>query len=128
MYHWDIPQVLHYVGNFDNDNIVEYAADYADVLFSLFGDRVKTWITFNEPLTFCAYYPRLSLDFGGLLPSGVTEYLCTHNVIRAHARIYRLYELKYKNSQQGEQNDVIIFLLIQLLQILSTDECIIVHT
>lgn len=102
MYHWDIPQALHYIGDFNNEKLVDYMVDYANVLFSLFGDRVKTWITFNEPLTFCAQIPIGSLVYGAIVPPGVTEYLCTHNVLKAHGRIYRLYQKKYKYKQRGE--------------------------
>uniref|UniRef100_V5I941 beta-glucosidase n=1 Tax=Anoplophora glabripennis TaxID=217634 RepID=V5I941_ANOGL len=101
MYHWDVPQALNYIGDFSNPTFVDYVANYADLLFSLFGDRVKTWNTFNEPITFCAHFPIASAALGVLLPVGVSEYLCSHNVLRAHARIYRLYQLKYKYSQGG---------------------------
>ena len=30
-----------------------YFKDYCEICFKNYGDRVKTWITFNEPLTFC---------------------------------------------------------------------------
>lgn len=105
MYHWDIPQLLHYIGDFNNNKVSDAFIDYADVLFSLFGDRVKTWITFNEPLSFCAHFPLASLEFGAVLPPGITEYLCTHNILRAHAEIYHLYQLKYKANQGGEYNN-----------------------
>lgn len=105
MYHFDIPQALHYIGDFNNDKLVEYMVDYADVLFSLFGDRVKTWITVNEPIAVCALLPLAEFTYyGTIIPPGVSEYLCGHNIIKAHARIYRLYQYKYKHSQRGEQN------------------------
>jgi beta-glucosidase/6-phospho-beta-glucosidase/beta-galactosidase len=46
--HWDLPQVLQdeYQG-FMSERIVEDFNAYASNLFSLYGDRVKTWITFN---------------------------------------------------------------------------------
>jgi beta-glucosidase/6-phospho-beta-glucosidase/beta-galactosidase len=39
--------------------IVDDYVNYADVLFSNFGDRVKEWMTFNEPWITC------SLQVGG---------------------------------------------------------------
>lgn len=102
MYHWDIPQVLSYLGSFNNPQLVDYMVDYADLLFQLYGDRVKTWLTINEPLTFCAHFPNATYKvYGDTVPVGVTEYMCSHNVLKAHMRIYRLYQLKYKETQGG---------------------------
>ena len=42
-------QSLQDIGGFENDTIIEYFESYADFCFSNFGNRVKTWITFNEP-------------------------------------------------------------------------------
>ena len=49
LYHWDLPQGLE--DDYDGwlgDQIVQDFVAYADTCFSLFGDRVKIWITLNE--------------------------------------------------------------------------------
>ncbi|XP_018565412.1 myrosinase 1 [Anoplophora glabripennis] len=103
MYHWDIPLPVHYLGSWNNDKIIEYFTEYADLLFRLFGDRVKTWLTINEPLTFCVTVTIIDIYILGQagVPTGITEYKCAHNVLRAHAKVYRLYQLKYKAKQRG---------------------------
>lgn len=49
LFHWDLPQTLADRGGWRNRESVEWFNAYAKVAFEAFGDRVKTWITFNEP-------------------------------------------------------------------------------
>lgn len=49
IFHWDTPQPLEDEGGWINDQIVDDYVDFASLLFSLYGDRVHDWITFNEP-------------------------------------------------------------------------------
>ncbi|KVI05497.1 Glycoside hydrolase, catalytic domain-containing protein [Cynara cardunculus var. scolymus] len=53
LYHWDLPQALadKYNGWLDTRIIDDFVA-YANTCFEKFGDRVKNWMTFNEPHTF----------------------------------------------------------------------------
>lgn len=81
--------------------------DFADFLFSQFGDRVKYWITINEPWTFsrygyaigkfsparCSDWQRLDCTGGD---SGREPYAVAHNQLLAHAAIVNLYRKKYQ--------------------------------
>lgn len=49
IYHWDLPQALQDVGGWENETVVQRFKEYADVLFQRLGDKVKFWITLNEP-------------------------------------------------------------------------------
>jgi beta-glucosidase len=50
LYHWDLPQHLQdeYKGLLSERFVGDFA-NYAKLCYQLFGDRVKHWITFNEP-------------------------------------------------------------------------------
>ncbi|XP_049837974.1 myrosinase 1-like [Schistocerca gregaria] len=83
MYHWDLPQALQYIGGWPNELLVDYFVEYARLLFQNFGDRVKWWITFNEPHQFTM------LGVAPCQPApGIGDYLSRHTVIKAHARVW----------------------------------------
>lgn len=90
LYHWDLPQKLQDLGGWTNPLIVEWFADYAKICFELFGNSVKYWITFNEPMQFCGESP---------VPEGL--YLCGHHVIKSHAKAWHIYNDMYRSSQKG---------------------------
>lgn len=50
LYHFDMPLELQKIGGFENKIVVQYFKQYAETCFDLFGDRVKYWFTFNEPM------------------------------------------------------------------------------
>ncbi|KAM3964802.1 myrosinase 1-like [Aphomia sociella] len=101
LYHWDLPQRLQQLGGFANPDVVTWFADYSRIVFQLFGDRVKKWITFNEPLVHCylgygtdQMAPRLNI-------TGIGEYMCTKNLLLAHAEVYHIYNKEFKPTQGG---------------------------
>ncbi|VAI77575.1 unnamed protein product [Triticum turgidum subsp. durum] len=114
LYHWDLPQALEdkYNGLLDRQIINDYAA-YAETCFKAFGDRVKRWITFNEPHTVavqgydsgihapgrCSVLRHLCCKQGS---SGTEPYIVAHNIILAHAMVSDIYRKKYKAEQNGE--------------------------
>lgn len=91
-----------------NPELVDIFVDYANVLLENFGDRVKFWTTFNEPWHVCeqAYgqdYMAPALDF-----PGIPSYLCGHNLLKAHAKVYHLYKNDFSN-----QNGKLAILMLQ---------------
>ncbi|XP_013189559.2 myrosinase 1 [Amyelois transitella] len=101
LYHWDLPQKLQDLGGWANPNIVDWFGDYARIAFELFGDRVKYWITMNEPREVCyqgygfvSMAPRLNIQ-------GVAEYMCAKNLLVAHARAYHIYDEEFRALYGG---------------------------
>ncbi|EHC57817.1 beta-glucosidase, partial [Salmonella enterica subsp. enterica serovar Johannesburg str. S5-703] len=50
LFHFDMPMVMQEKGGWENRDVVEAFGRYAQTCFTLFGDRVKHWFTFNEPI------------------------------------------------------------------------------
>jgi beta-glucosidase len=49
LYHWDLPQKLQDRGGWPARDVVDAFVEYTDVVSRVLGDRVKNWITLNEP-------------------------------------------------------------------------------
>lgn len=102
IYHWDLPQSLQEIGGWTNPHIVDFFTDYATVLFNEYGSKVKYWVTFNEPMQTClegygGYYRAPALN-----RHGIADYLCTHNLLKAHAKVYHKYQEEYKTLYGGK--------------------------
>jgi beta-glucosidase len=54
LYHWDLPEVLEQAGGWPARDTAERFADYTAIIAEAIGDRVKHWITLNEP--WCAAF------------------------------------------------------------------------
>ena len=52
LYHWDLPQALEDAGGWPNRDTAQRFSDYADLMMTALGDRVQSWISFNEPWVF----------------------------------------------------------------------------
>ncbi|KAL4331069.1 hypothetical protein AHAS_Ahas13G0463200 [Arachis hypogaea] len=113
IYHWDLPQALEdkYNGWLSADIINDFA-NYAEICFQKFGDRVKHWITFNEPHTFATQGYDVGLQAPGRCSivlhlfcragnSATEPYIVAHNVLRSHALVADIYRKKYKAAQGG---------------------------
>ncbi|KAK1271199.1 Beta-glucosidase 4 [Acorus gramineus] len=104
LYHWDLPHHLHEsFGGWINEKIVDYFAIYAETCFAKFGDRVKHWITINEPLqTAVNGYGAGIFAPGRKERSSVEPYLAAHFQILAHAAAADIYKKKFKAKQGGQ--------------------------
>ncbi|XP_025830262.1 myrosinase 1-like [Agrilus planipennis] len=102
LFHWDLPQPLQELGGWTNPRIVPCFAEYAKVAFENFGSKVKYWITVNEPHQVC----QEGYGSDNLAPvlnmSGIADYQCGHNLIKAHAIAYHIYNDTYRHLYNGK--------------------------
>jgi beta-glucosidase len=49
LYHWDLPQHLEDRGGWRNRDTAGFFSDYVEILSRRLGDRIRHWITVNEP-------------------------------------------------------------------------------
>ncbi|KAL6341650.1 hypothetical protein AAG906_032771 [Vitis piasezkii] len=98
LFHWDLPQALEdeYGGFLSPSLCKDDFRDYAELCFKEFGDRVKHWITLNEPWSYsnggyvtgnlapgrCSEWQKLNCTGGD---SGTEPYLASHYQLLAHA-------------------------------------------
>ncbi|KAK2403618.1 beta glucosidase [Trifolium repens] len=114
LHNYDLPQALEdeYGGWLSRDVIKDFA-NYADVCFREFGDRVKYWTTVNEPNIFSlgSYDQGITPPQRCSPPFCVIEstkgnstfepYLIVHHILLAHSSAVRLYRRKYTEEQHG---------------------------
>jgi beta-glucosidase len=90
LYHWDLPLALEAQGGWLNRDSAFWFAEYAQILFRVLSDRVRFWITLNEPWVIA--------DKGylhGIHAPGHTDRFAmpvvSHNLLRAHALAVQAY-------------------------------------
>ncbi|XP_062088849.1 beta-glucosidase 45-like isoform X2 [Humulus lupulus] len=110
--HYDIPQELEdrYGGWLSPKSQNDFTY-FAETCFKQFGNRVKYWVTFNEPniqamsgYRFGTNPPsRCSTHFGNC-SNGDSErepFIAAHNMILSHAAAVHVYRTKYQKEQGG---------------------------
>ena len=90
LYHWDLPYCLQLKGGWTNPESPLWFEEYTKVIVKCFGERVKNYITFNEPSVFMgcgcsqgAHAPGYQLSTRDLLHMG-------HNIHLAHGRAVKV--------------------------------------
>uniref|UniRef100_A0ACD5V6U5 Uncharacterized protein n=1 Tax=Avena sativa TaxID=4498 RepID=A0ACD5V6U5_AVESA len=112
IFHYDIPHELEErYGGWLSPEMQKEFGYFAEVCFKLFGDRIKFWVTMNQPniLVKFAYmdgwFPpgRCSKPFGNCAfgNSSIEPYIAGHNMILSHATAVSIYRNKYQEKQGG---------------------------
>ncbi|MBN1943567.1 MAG: beta-glucosidase [Phycisphaerae bacterium] len=86
MFHWDYPQKLYEKGGWLNPDSSNWFAEYVRVLMDNYSDRVKNWITLNEPQAFVRWGHYELNDASGIKPAFSETLLAAHNVLLSHGK------------------------------------------
>jgi beta-glucosidase len=100
LYHWDLPQVLEDAGGWPNRATADAFVEYADVISRRLGDRVKHWITLNEP--WCSAF--LGYHNGHHAPgrTNLADALqAAHTLLLAHGMTVPILRANSTNAQIG---------------------------
>src|SRR5262245_30282227 len=90
LYHWDLPAALDDRGGWLNRDIAQWFAEYAQILFRRFDDRVRLWVTLNEPWVVADG----GYMYGVLAPGHRSPFeapLASHHLMLAHGAAVEVY-------------------------------------
>jgi len=100
LYHWDLPQPLEDAGGWANRATVDAFEHYTRACAEAFGDRVKLWITINEPwcVSWLGYMSGVHAPGRQELPAAIAA---AHHTALAHGRATRVLKQVVSDCQVG---------------------------
>ncbi len=105
LFHWDLPQALQDRGGFANPEVVGWFTDFAALLATTLGDRVKDWMTFNEPAVFAFLGHADGIHAPGLRDWPTAIRVADHE-LRAHAAAAQAIRARVDGAKIGVAFDV----------------------
>jgi beta-glucosidase len=107
LYHWDLPQALQDAGGWNNRDTARLFADYAEIVATRLGDRVKRWITHNEPIVAAFNGHYTGEHAPGIKDLGVA-YQVAHHLLLSHGLATQV----LKSQNQGFQTGITLNLTV----------------
>ncbi len=96
LFHWDFPQALFHAGGWLNRDSASWFAEYASVVVDRLSDRVRHWITINEPQIYIGlghfdtkHAPGIKYPFSQAL-------LAAHHTLLAHGKAVQVIRARAK--------------------------------
>jgi len=86
LFHWDFPMALYQRGGWLNRDCIDWFGDYADLVVRRLGDRVRHWITLNEPQCFIILGHHDGYHAPGDKLGAKQTWLAMHHTLMAHGR------------------------------------------
>ena len=106
LYHWDLPQVLEDRGGWPARETVEAFTEYTEVVVSRLGDRVRHWITQNEPWVASWLGYGLGVHAPGR-KSDSDALAAGHHILVAHGRAAEVLRREAPASEVGIAIDLV---------------------
>lgn len=86
LFHWDFPHELLLRGGWLERESADWFADYAQVIAERLSDRVRHWMTLNEPQCFIGFGHATGTNAPGLKLSAAECLRAGHHVLLAHGK------------------------------------------
>ncbi|MGH7144987.1 MAG: GH1 family beta-glucosidase [Planctomycetota bacterium] len=86
LFHWDFPLALYHRGGWLNRDSADWFADYTQIVVRRLGDRVKHWMTHNEPQCTINLGHVTGLHAPGDKLSTEEALRAGHNLLRSHGK------------------------------------------
>ena len=106
LYHWDLPQTLEDRGGWPARETVDAFVEYTEVVAARLGDRVRHWITLNEPWVIAW----LGYGIGQHAPgrkSDADAVAAAHHVLVAHGRAVEVLRRDAAGARVGITLDLV---------------------
>ena len=101
LYHWDLPQTLYDLGGWVNPDSVKWFEYYTDVVTKHFKNRVKNYITINEPQCIVQVGMRSDEHAPGKIYPVADCVQAVHNILLAHGHAVQTIRKNVKDSKVG---------------------------
>ncbi|MDA3958553.1 GH1 family beta-glucosidase [Oceanispirochaeta sp.] len=105
LFHWDLPQALQDAGGWANRETAYKYRDYADVVCTALGGRVKNWMTHNEPWVH-SFVGHLYGDHAPGLKDLKTALQTAHHMLLAHGLAIPVIREKSPGARIGIVNNL----------------------
>ena len=100
LYHWDLPQSLQERGGWAERSTVDAYLEFVDAMTRRLGDRVKHWITHNEPWCTAMIGNYEGVHAPGLTDFGTALQVC-HHVLLSHGKAVPLIRANVPEAEVG---------------------------
>jgi len=100
LFHWDYPYELYRRGGWLNQDSSDWFAEYVKVVVEKISDRVKYWITLNEPQCFIGLGHQFGIHAPGDKLESAELLTAAHNTLLAHGKAVQTIRTSSKTECQ----------------------------